>query len=269
MALDTQDYNNNSEIRRLLGMKGTKRLEISNNLTEHILNYNYSENTSGVSLKFLETRKRSEELGDWDSYYILFSALKYNDCSELYLAMYSGNTITKLNSYKAQILIPDEIMPSTYYTYTFGTANSYQIISSSEGFTDGTQSVKTTQQTAAIRFYDDSTGEVYTENITIPVGDVTITGSEESVAQDKTKNIAEGTQITENNINQYVTVSGLTVVGRTPATVVATDYDILLPYGPVTLAKEGSNVPIVLTYDSYGTTIRKTVSVPFEVVSTN
>ena len=172
-------------------------------------------------------------------------------------AVYSDNTAEK------------EHKQSLTYNATFGTANSYQIISSSEGFTDGTQSVKTTQQTAAIRFYDDSTGEVYTENITIPVGDVTITGSNESVAQDKTKNIAEGTQITENNINQYVTVSGLTVVGRTPATVAATDYDILLPYGPVTLAKEGSNVPVVLTYDSYGTTVRKTVSVPFEVVSTN
>lgn len=52
------------------------------------------------------------------------AALKYNDCSELYLSMYSGNTITKLNSYKAQILIPNNIMPSTYYAYTFGTANS-------------------------------------------------------------------------------------------------------------------------------------------------
>lgn len=51
------------------------------------------------------------------------AALKYNDCSELYLSMYSGNTITKLNSYKAQILVPDKIMPTTYYTYTFGTAN--------------------------------------------------------------------------------------------------------------------------------------------------
>lgn len=51
------------------------------------------------------------------------AALKYKDCSELYLSMYSGNTITKLNSYKAQILIPNKIMPSTYYTYTFGTAN--------------------------------------------------------------------------------------------------------------------------------------------------
>ena len=52
------------------------------------------------------------------------AALKYKDCSELYLSMYSGNTITKLNSYKAQILIPNNIMPSTYYAYTFGTANS-------------------------------------------------------------------------------------------------------------------------------------------------
>ena len=51
------------------------------------------------------------------------AALRYNDCSELYLSMYSGNTITKLNSYKAQILIPNYIMPSTYHTYTFGTAN--------------------------------------------------------------------------------------------------------------------------------------------------
>ena len=51
------------------------------------------------------------------------AALKYNDCSELYLSMYSGNTIKHLKSYKAQILIPNKIMPSTYYTYTFGTAN--------------------------------------------------------------------------------------------------------------------------------------------------
>lgn len=50
------------------------------------------------------------------------AALRYNDCSELYLSMYSGNSITKLNSYKAQILIPNTIMPSTYYAYTFGTA---------------------------------------------------------------------------------------------------------------------------------------------------
>ena len=50
------------------------------------------------------------------------AALKYNDCSELYLSLYSGNTIKKLNSYKANILIPDDIMPSEYYAYTFGTS---------------------------------------------------------------------------------------------------------------------------------------------------
>lgn len=50
------------------------------------------------------------------------AALKYNDCSELYLSMYSGNTITKLKSYKANILVPNELMPEEYYTYTFGTA---------------------------------------------------------------------------------------------------------------------------------------------------
>ena len=52
------------------------------------------------------------------------AALKYKDCSELYLSMYSGNTIKDLNSYKAQILIPSSIMPSTYHAYTFGTSNS-------------------------------------------------------------------------------------------------------------------------------------------------
>lgn len=52
------------------------------------------------------------------------AALKYNDCSELYLSMYSGNSITKLKSYKAQFLIPDNIMPTNYYAYTFGTAKS-------------------------------------------------------------------------------------------------------------------------------------------------
>lgn len=51
------------------------------------------------------------------------AALKYKDCSELYLSMYSGKTIKKLQSYNAQILIPNSIMPSNYYSYTFGTAN--------------------------------------------------------------------------------------------------------------------------------------------------
>ena len=52
------------------------------------------------------------------------AALKYNDCSELYLSMYSGKTIKKLNSFKAQILVPNNLMPSTYYAYSYGTTKS-------------------------------------------------------------------------------------------------------------------------------------------------
>ena len=51
------------------------------------------------------------------------AALKYNDSSELYLSMYSGKSIKKLNSFKADILVPKDIMPSKYYAYTYGTSN--------------------------------------------------------------------------------------------------------------------------------------------------
>lgn len=53
------------------------------------------------------------------------AAFKYNDCSELYLCMYSGNTIKHLNSFKGQILIPDSDMPSenNYEAHTYGTNN--------------------------------------------------------------------------------------------------------------------------------------------------
>ena len=57
------------------------------------------------------------------TYTINGAVLKYNDCAELYLSMYSGSDVNKLKSYKAQILIPDELMPSTYYVYTYGTSN--------------------------------------------------------------------------------------------------------------------------------------------------
>lgn len=51
------------------------------------------------------------------------AALRYNDCSDLYLAMYSGDTIKHLDSYKAEILFPNEDMPrqGNYEVYTYGT----------------------------------------------------------------------------------------------------------------------------------------------------
>ncbi|MBQ7943039.1 MAG: DUF2207 domain-containing protein [Lachnospiraceae bacterium] len=51
------------------------------------------------------------------------AALRYNDCSDLYLALYSGSTCKYLESFKAQILFPNEDMPSpgNYEIFTYGT----------------------------------------------------------------------------------------------------------------------------------------------------
>lgn len=51
------------------------------------------------------------------------ASFKYNDCSELYLCMYSEDTINDLESFKGEILFPINDMPRTgnYDAYTYGT----------------------------------------------------------------------------------------------------------------------------------------------------
>lgn len=51
------------------------------------------------------------------------AALRYSDVSELYLAMYSEETIEHLESFEGQILIPQKDMPSknNYLAHTYGT----------------------------------------------------------------------------------------------------------------------------------------------------
>lgn len=48
-------------------------------------------------------------------------ALRYDDCSDLYLTLYAESPVKKLKSYKADILIPEKDMPGAgnyeYYTY--------------------------------------------------------------------------------------------------------------------------------------------------------
>lgn len=50
-------------------------------------------------------------------------ALRYGDCSELYIPIFSENSVYHLNSFKGQILIPEKDMPKAgnYYANTFGT----------------------------------------------------------------------------------------------------------------------------------------------------
>ena len=59
--------------------------------------------------------------------YIMYNAtFKYSDVSELYLSMYSGDTIKYLDSFKGEILIPNKDMPKqgNYKAHTYGTNNS-------------------------------------------------------------------------------------------------------------------------------------------------
>lgn len=56
------------------------------------------------------------------------AAFRYGDCSELYLALYSEDSVNYLESFKAEILIPKKDMPSegNYEAHTYGTvANSF------------------------------------------------------------------------------------------------------------------------------------------------
>lgn len=62
------------------------------------------------------------------------AALRYNDCSDLYLSLYSEETIKYLESFKAQILFPYEDMPDfdNFNVYTYGTnANHFPVQGSS------------------------------------------------------------------------------------------------------------------------------------------
>ena len=63
--------------------------------------------------------------------YEMYNAvLRYNDCSDLYIAMYSGDTTRYLEKFNAQILIPEKDMPreGNYKATTYGTnAGSFPI----------------------------------------------------------------------------------------------------------------------------------------------
>ena len=61
------------------------------------------------------------------------AALRYGDCSELYIPIYSENSVYDLNSFKGQILIPQKDMPKAgnYFANTYGTnANEFEFTES-------------------------------------------------------------------------------------------------------------------------------------------
>ena len=64
-----------------------------------------------------------EELVFEIQYEMYNACLRYGDCSDLYISMFSEDSVNDLESFKAEILFPDEDMPSPgNYTYTtYGT----------------------------------------------------------------------------------------------------------------------------------------------------
>lgn len=66
-----------------------------------------------------------EELVFELQYEMTNAAFRYADCSDLYLCMYSEESINDLDSFRAQILIEDNDMPAEgfYDVYTYGTKN--------------------------------------------------------------------------------------------------------------------------------------------------
>lgn len=86
--METQE---NSKIFKYLLNSNTTNLEISDELTNRILEFDYINKYPGISLKYLESKKRDEELGTWNEYNILFSILKYKDTSD-----YLGYSLGKL-----------------------------------------------------------------------------------------------------------------------------------------------------------------------------
>lgn len=64
------------EIQRILRLRGDRRLMVENEITDTILGQSEAD-TPGLRLKFLESRKRSLEDGDWNEYFVLYKMKKW------------------------------------------------------------------------------------------------------------------------------------------------------------------------------------------------
>ena len=84
----------------------------------------YNEELSNYECVFFYVDGMYREKPVFEIEYEMYNAsMKYKDCSELYLSMYSEETIKHLNSFKGEILIPNQDMPQigNYTANTYGT----------------------------------------------------------------------------------------------------------------------------------------------------
>ncbi len=84
----------------------------------------YNEDLADYEAVFFYVNGLYREEITFELQYIMHNAsLKYSDVSELYISMYSEDTIKYLKSFNGQILIPDKDMPkeNNYLAHTYGT----------------------------------------------------------------------------------------------------------------------------------------------------
>lgn len=79
-----------SDICRLLKMKGTSRLEVKDDFTEKVLEQKDKLLLGGLKFRFIESKKFSGLGGEWVEYKILYSIPKYDQTLEfLHTVLYS------------------------------------------------------------------------------------------------------------------------------------------------------------------------------------
>lgn len=87
-----------NEIRRLLNMRGNKRLGIKNDITEQILEH--GKELTGLKVKFLESRNKETNSGSWTEYNILLEVLKLDENNVEYLSSIFGMLSSLLKNLK-------------------------------------------------------------------------------------------------------------------------------------------------------------------------
>jgi hypothetical protein len=78
--MDTQGISSHN-ISRLLSMKGRKRLQVKDDFTEFLLEYDYNKGLRGTGdLVFLQSRDVKGDLDHWTEYDILIGIKKIEEC---------------------------------------------------------------------------------------------------------------------------------------------------------------------------------------------
>lgn len=116
-----------SKIGELLKLKGKVRLSVKNELTLALMNLD-PEFAPGVRFKFLEVKKKDEEMGSWIEYNLLLEIDKYQDSVEYLSYMFKnlGKVIKSYSNLEIESIGLSEVecsLPNYYYVLIYILSN--------------------------------------------------------------------------------------------------------------------------------------------------